>query len=74
MPLIFGETGESYDDSDCGSDRVASLLDWADAHRVGYEAWAWDTWETCGALITSYNGTPRGAYGTYIRAHYLKLK
>jgi endoglucanase len=53
---------------------VASLLDWADAHGVGYEAWAWDTWKTCGSLITSYNGTPRGAYGTYIRAHYLKLK
>jgi endoglucanase len=74
VPLIFGETGESFDDSDCGSDKVATLLDWADAHGVSYEAWAWDTWKTCGSLITSYDGTPRGAYGSYIRAHYLKLK
>jgi hypothetical protein len=74
VPLIFGETGESYDDSDCGSNVVASLLSWADAHGVGYEAWAWDTWKTCGSLISSYSGTPRGDYGRYIKAHYLKLK
>jgi hypothetical protein len=74
VPLIFGETGESYDDSDCGSTTIASLLNWADAHGVGYETWAWDTWGTCGSLISSYSGTPRGDYGTYVRQHYLSLK
>jgi Cellulase (glycosyl hydrolase family 5) len=74
VPLIFGETGESFDDSDCGSDKVAGLLKWADAHSVGYEAWAWDTWNTCGSLISNYNGAPRGAYGSFIKAHYLQLK
>jgi endoglucanase len=74
VPLIFGETGETYDDSDCGSDKIALLLDWADAHGVGYETWAWDTWNTCGSLISSYSGTPRAAYGTYVRQHYLSLK
>jgi endoglucanase len=74
VPLIFGETGESYDDSDCGSSTIASLLGWADAHGVGYEAWAWDTWGTCGSLISSYSGTPHGAYGSYVRQHYLSLK
>jgi Cellulase (glycosyl hydrolase family 5) len=74
VPLIFGETGESFDDSDCGSDKVAGLLKWADAHGVGYEAWAWDTWNTCGSLISSYNGTPRGDYGRFIKTHYLALK
>jgi endoglucanase len=71
VPLIFGETGESYDDSDCGSTTIASLLGWADAHDVGYETWAWDTWGTCGSLISSYSGTPHGAYGSYVRQHYL---
>ena len=46
-PLIFGETGESYDDSDCGSSYISTFLTWADAHDVGYEAWTWDTWGSC---------------------------
>jgi endoglucanase len=71
VPLIFGETGESYDDSDCGSSYISSFLKWADAHNVGYEAWTWDTWDTCGALISSYTGTPRGQYGAYVRQHLL---
>ncbi len=70
VPLIFGETGESHDASDCGSRRVATILDWADAHRVSYEAWAWDTWHTCLSLISSYAGRPNGAYGAWIKAHY----
>jgi hypothetical protein len=74
VPLIFGETGESYDDSDCGSTVISQLLTWADQHGVGYETWAWDTWGTCGSLISSYDGTPRGAYGRYVRTHYLAIK
>jgi endoglucanase len=70
VPLVFGETGESYDASDCGSDRIATILGWADAHHVGYEAWAWDTTRTCLALIASYSGRPHGAYGAWIKAHY----
>ena len=70
VPLIFGETGESYDDSDCGTRRISTFLGWADAHGVGYEAWAWDTWRTCLALIDSYGGQPRGAYGAWIKTHY----
>lgn len=73
VPLIFGETGESYDASDCGSSRVATFLHWADAHRVSYEAWAWDTWRTCLSLISTYTGHPSGAYGAFIKAHYAAL-
>jgi hypothetical protein len=73
VPLIFGETGESYDDSDCGSSAIARIMGWADAHGVGYEAWTWDTWGTCGSLISSYAGTPNGAYGSWVRAHYAAL-
>ena len=32
VPVIFGETGETYDGSDCGSSHIASFMDWADAH------------------------------------------
>jgi hypothetical protein len=71
VPLVFGETGETYDDSSCGSTNIATFLGWADAHGAGYEAWVWDTWGTCGSLISNYNGTPANAYGSYVRTHLL---
>jgi endoglucanase len=70
VPLIFGETGETYDASDCGSRYISRFINWADRHNVGYEAWTWDTWGNCGALINDYNGTPYSAYGTWLRTHY----
>jgi len=70
VPLIFGETGPSYDDSDCGSRTISRLLRWADAHNVGYETWTWDTWGTCGSLIDSYGGRPHGEYGSWTRSYY----
>ena len=72
VPLIFGETGPSYDDSDCGSATVSKFLQWADVHNVGYEAWTWDTWDTCNSLISDYAGTPRTAYGAWIKWYYAK--
>ena len=74
VPLVFGETGESYDDSDCGTSHISEIVDWADAHRVGYEAWTWDTWGNCGALIRNYAGVPFGPYGAWIRSHYLRRR
>jgi endoglucanase len=73
VPLIFGETGQTYDASDCGSSNISRFLDWADAHRVGYETWAWDTWGNCSALISDYDGTPRSDYGSWVRAHYAEV-
>jgi hypothetical protein len=72
VPLIFGEVGESYNSKDCGTSHIATIVDWADAHRVGVEAWAWDTWHNCGVLISNYSGKPLGAYGEWIHAHYLE--
>ena len=69
VPLIFGEVGETYDASSCAASYVSTFMQWADAHGVGYEAWAWDTWKLCGVLITSYGGTPDAVYGTWVRAH-----
>ncbi len=79
VPVIFGETGETYDDSECTSANMQVILPWADAHNVGYAAWTWDTWGTCLSLISSYTGTPNttspagAAYGQYVRDHLLTL-
>lgn len=70
VPLVFGEMGETYDDSSCGSSNIAAIAGWADRHAAGYAAWTWDTWHTCGSLIASYDGTPSNAYGRWIRAFY----
>lgn len=70
VPLVFGETGETYDGSDCGATYITTFLTWADAHDVGYEAWTWDTWGGCGVLISDYTGTPANAWATYVKSHY----
>jgi hypothetical protein len=72
-PVIWGETGETYDDSDCGSSYISTLLTWADAHGVGYETWAWDTWGTCSALISNYGGTPANGYARYVKDHFAAI-
>jgi endoglucanase len=74
VPLVFSETGESYTSKDCGTRHISTIVDWADAHRVGYEVWAWDTWGTCGILIRTYAGQPFSAYGAWLRSHYLKRR
>jgi len=70
VPLVFGETGETYDASSCGSDNIAAIMGWADAHGVGYEAWTWDTWGNCSALIDDYAGAPHSDYASWVKAHY----
>ena len=71
VPVIFGEYGETYDDSSCGATNTANMVNWADAHGVNYEAWVWDDWGTCGSLISDYDGTPANAFGTWVRDHYV---
>lgn len=70
FPLIWGETGETYDATDCGSSYISRFMNWADAHGVDYEAWTWDTWGNCSALIDSYAGAPHAGYGAWVKAHY----
>lgn len=78
VPFLFGETGETYDGSDCNntSTHISTFMNWADSHtpQVGYEAWTWDTWGACNeSLITNYGGTPYGVYGSFVRAHLLSF-
>jgi len=71
VPMIFGETGETYDGSGCDASYITTFMTWADAHGVGYEAWTWDTWGGCGVLISNYNGTPANAWAQWVQTHYL---
>ncbi len=71
VPLLFGEAGETYDDSSCGSTNISRVLGWADAHASGYAAWTWDTWGTCGSLVSSYDGTPANGYAQWVHDFYL---
>jgi endoglucanase len=70
VPLIFGETGETFDSSDCGSSKISTFLQWADAHNVGYATWIWDAWRTCNSLIKNYSGAPAHVYGNFVHDYY----
>jgi endoglucanase len=71
VPLVLAEMGETYDHSSCGSTNIARILGWAEAHAVsGYAAWTWDTWGTCDALVSDYDGTPANDYGRYVQSFY----
>jgi len=71
-PMIFGETGETYDGSDCYPNYIPTFMNWADANGVGYEAWTWDAWSSqqCGVLISDYNGTPANQWASWVQTHY----
>jgi hypothetical protein len=70
VPMIWGETGESYDNSDCGTGWISAATGWAERHGVGYMAWAWNTWnDRCSVLISSYDGTPT-PHGAWYKQHF----
>jgi len=75
VPVVFGETGETYDESECSAQNMSVILPWADAHNVSYLAWTWDAWGNCQSLISSEDGStntssPAGTqYASYVRAH-----
>ncbi len=79
VPVIFGQTGETNNNSECTSTNAQVILPWADAHNVSYEAWTWDTWRSCDSLISDVRGTPNtsspagAAYGKYVHDHLLSV-
>jgi hypothetical protein len=70
LPVVTGEHGEA----DCGHGYTDAYEAWADAHRVSYLGWAWNTWDCRSgpALISDYAGTPT-PYGAGLRAHLAAL-
>ncbi|UQU62445.1 cellulase family glycosylhydrolase [Couchioplanes caeruleus] len=70
VPLTLTEIGEN----DCAHGFVDTLMDWADAHGVGYLGWTWNTWDcsTGPSLISDYDGTAT-AYGQGLKAHLARV-
>ena len=63
--MISAESGEY----DCGSAYMRRLLDYFDAHAIGWIAWSWTTaGDVCHypRLIQNYNGRPTMAPGQFI--------
>ena len=73
VPLLLGETGETYDDSECSGANVQIILNWADSEHVSWAAWAWNNWGDCLSLIQDYSGTVHSgdAYAAVVHAHML---
>jgi hypothetical protein len=70
VPLVTGELGEG----DCAHGFIDGYMAWADAHRVSYVAWSWNTasCEAQPALIAAYDGTPTN-FGIGFRDHLLAI-
>ena len=64
VPLIIAEIGED----DCKHGFIDTLMNWADAHDVGYLGWTWNTWDCSKgpALIADHDGTPT-AFGAGLK-------
>jgi endoglucanase len=69
IPVVVTEIGET----DCAGSFVNPLMDWLDKTGYSYLAWTWNDWGGCGGptVISAYDGTPNGVYGTAIRDHFL---
>jgi endoglucanase len=69
VPVVLGEFGQD----NCAFDYMQRLVDWADAHDMGYLAWTWNPWGcTTGAvLIKDWAGTPEPGVGEGFKAHLL---
>jgi endoglucanase len=71
VPIEIGELGSK----NCTATSITPLLDFADAHGIGYTAWAWNV-GSCTAepsLITDYNGTPSQTFGQGFHDHMLAI-
>lgn len=70
VPLLLGETGETYDASSCGSTNISRFVGWADAQHASYFAWTWNTWGNCSSLIRSFEtGAPYSTYAAWLKEH-----
>ena len=69
VPVVLGEFGQD----NCAFDYMQRLVDWADAHDMGYLAWTWNPWGCTGGavLIKDWAGTPEPGVGEGFKAHLL---
>jgi endoglucanase len=63
--VIASEVGEA--DGECSAHYVAEVVDWLEAHRIGYLAWSFNPWGSCSyELISDAGGTPAPGYGKWM--------
>jgi hypothetical protein len=63
VPLVFGETGETYDDSSCGSANISTFLKWADAHASAIRPGSGTHGERAGRSSATTRERPRTPSG-----------
>jgi hypothetical protein len=75
VPVVIGEFGADSSSATAVSTYDEGLMSWADAHGIGYLAWAWwvlpDT--STYALLGNDDGTPRAPAGTAVHDHLAAL-
>jgi hypothetical protein len=67
VPVVALEIGVN----NCDAVYFNNLMNWLDAHQMGYLAWTWDAWgSSCStfALINDYTGSPT-VYGQLLKTH-----
>jgi hypothetical protein len=68
FPVVITEYGDNVTTAAWSQ----TLLPFADKNGMSYMGWTWDVWGTpTFDLITDASGTPDGAYGAYVKQHYL---
>ena len=72
VPLIFGETGPSYDDSDCGSANDLEALEMGGRSQRGLRDLDVGHMEDLQLADPRLQGNPRTAYGKFVRSYYAK--
>jgi hypothetical protein len=70
---VAGALAESSTGAVCGGSFIERFMGWADAHQVGYEAWAWSTLANCSSLISDFGGTATRGCGRVVHDHLLAL-
>jgi endoglucanase len=71
VPVVEGEIGST----NCTGSSIDPLLNWSDAHGIGYLAWAWNVGSCSGepSLITNWAGSPTQTYGQAYHDHLATL-
>ncbi|MFJ1754287.1 cellulase family glycosylhydrolase [Kitasatospora sp. NPDC088134] len=66
VPVVVGEIGEN----DCAHSFIDQVMSWADAAKVSYLGWTWNTWDCSSgpSLISDFDGTPT-AFGQGLKSH-----
>ena len=72
MPVVESEIGST----NCTGSSVGPLLNWSDAHGIGYLAWAWNVGSCTRepSLITDWAGAPTQTYGQLYHNHLAALQ